>query len=55
MENDDIRPLVIGQPSFVGIVGLTNTSFTIRVTFTTPAVKTVDGALRARQHGEETF
>ena len=39
MENDDIRPLVIGQPSFVGIVGLTNTSFTIRVTFTTQPLK----------------
>ncbi len=39
MANEDIRPLVIGQPSFVGIVGLTNTAFTLRVTFTTQPLK----------------
>ncbi|MBL7634649.1 MULTISPECIES: mechanosensitive channel protein [Atlantibacter] len=39
LQNDDIRPLVIGQPSFAGIVGLTNTAFTIRVTFTTQPLK----------------
>ena len=31
--------LVIGAPSFAGIVGLTNTAFTIRVTFTTLPLK----------------
>lgn len=39
LENDDIRQLVIGQPSFAGIVGLTNTAFTIRVSFTTQPLK----------------
>ncbi len=35
MEMEDIRGLVIGEPSFAGIVGLTNTAFTLRVSFTT--------------------
>ncbi|MGP3591123.1 mechanosensitive channel protein [Vagococcus sp. WN89Y] len=39
MENEEIRGLVIGEPSFVGIVGLTNTAFTLRVTFTTLPLK----------------
>jgi len=39
MEMEDIRGLIIGEPTFVGIVGLTNTAFTIRVTFTTLPLK----------------
>ncbi len=39
MEMEDIRGLVIGEPTFAGIVGLTNTAFTIRVTFTTLPLK----------------
>ncbi|WP_105630228.1 mechanosensitive channel protein [Cronobacter dublinensis] len=39
MEQEDIRMLVIGEPNVVGIVGLTNTAFTIRVTFTTQPLK----------------
>ena len=39
MEQDDIRMLVIGEPNFAGIVGLTNTAFTIRVSFTTQPLK----------------
>nr|WP_318382260.1 mechanosensitive channel protein [uncultured Enterobacter sp.] len=39
MERGDIRGLIIGEPSFVGIVGLTNTAFTLRVTFTTQPLK----------------
>lgn len=39
MEMDDIRALVIGEPSFAGIVGLTNTAFTLRVSFTTQPLK----------------
>ena len=39
MEREDIRMLVIGEPNFAGIVGLTNTAFTIRVTFTTQPLK----------------
>ena len=39
MEMEDIRGLIIGEPSFVGIVGLTNTAFTLRVTFTTLPLK----------------
>lgn len=39
MARDDIRGLIIGEPSFVGIVGLTNTAFTLRVTFTTQPLK----------------
>ena len=36
---EDIRGLVIGEPSFAGIVGLTNTAFTLRVSFTTQPLK----------------
>jgi len=39
MEMEDIRGLVIGEPSFAGIVGLTNTAFTLRVSFTTQPLK----------------
>lgn len=39
MARDDIRGLIIGEPNFVGIVGLTNTAFTLRVTFTTQPLK----------------
>lgn len=39
MQMDDIRGLVIGEPSFAGIVGLTNTAFTLRVSFTTQPLK----------------
>ncbi|MDW2644128.1 mechanosensitive channel protein [Citrobacter sp. HN-141] len=39
MEKDDIRGLIIGEPSFAGIVGLTNTAFTLRVSFTTLPLK----------------
>jgi len=39
MTREDIRMLVIGEPNFAGIVGLTNTSFTLRVTFTTQPLK----------------
>ena len=39
MARDDIRGLIIGEPTFVGIVGLTNTAFTLRVTFTTQPLK----------------
>ena len=39
METEDIRGLIIGEPSFAGIVGLTNTAFTLRVSFTTLPLK----------------
>ncbi|WP_446029666.1 mechanosensitive channel protein [Lelliottia amnigena] len=39
MVMEDIRGLVIGEPSFAGIVGLTNTAFTLRVSFTTQPLK----------------
>ncbi|BDG85348.1 hypothetical protein TUM20903_28860 [Citrobacter koseri] len=39
METEDIRGLIIGEPSFSGIVGLTNTAFTLRVSFTTLPLK----------------
>jgi small-conductance mechanosensitive channel len=39
MQMEDIRGLVIGEPSFAGIVGLTNTAFTLRVSFTTQPLK----------------
>ncbi|KNC94774.1 mechanosensitive channel protein, partial [Trabulsiella odontotermitis] len=34
MEQEAIRGLIIGEPSFAGLVGLTNTAFTLRVSFT---------------------
>ncbi|MGY5957751.1 Moderate conductance mechanosensitive channel YbiO [Kosakonia sp. BK9b] len=39
LEKEDIRGLIIGEPSFTGLVGLTNTAFTLRVTFTTLPLK----------------
>ncbi|HFZ8993600.1 TPA: mechanosensitive channel protein [Citrobacter freundii] len=39
MEMEDIRGLIIGEPSFAGIVGLSNTAFTLRVSFTTLPLK----------------
>lgn len=39
MENPDIRSMVIGEPGFAGLVGLTNQSFTVRVSFTTQPLK----------------
>ncbi|SNY76836.1 mechanosensitive channel protein [Enterobacter sp. CC120223-11] len=39
MEQEEIRGLVIGEPSFAGLVGLTNTSFTLRASFTTLPLK----------------
>ncbi|MDY1036459.1 mechanosensitive channel protein [Lelliottia sp. CFBP8978] len=39
MEMEEIRGLVIGEPSYAGIVGLTNTAFTLRVSFTTQPLK----------------
>lgn len=54
METEDVRGLIIGEPSFAGIVGLTNTAFTLRVSFTTLPLKqwTVRFALDS---GEKTF
>lgn len=39
MAQENIRGLVIGEPSFSGLVGLTNTAFTLRVSFTTLPLK----------------
>ncbi|MFW0765336.1 mechanosensitive channel protein [Trabulsiella odontotermitis] len=39
MEQEEIRGLIIGEPSFAGLVGLTNTAFTLRVSFTTLPLK----------------
>ncbi len=39
MAQEEIRGLIIGEPSFAGLVGLSNTSFTLRVTFTTLPLK----------------
>ncbi|AGN87839.1 mechanosensitive channel protein [Enterobacter sp. R4-368] len=39
MEQEEIRGLIIGEPSFAGLVGLTNTAFTLRVTCTTLPLK----------------
>lgn len=54
MENEEIRGLIIGEPNFAGIVGLSNTAFTLRVSFTTLPLKqwTVRFALDS---GEKTF
>ncbi|WP_255557022.1 mechanosensitive channel protein [Sodalis sp. dw_96] len=52
MSKDDIRTMVIGEPNFGGVVGLTNQSFTVRVSFTTQALKqwtvrfTLDGLVK---------
>jgi small-conductance mechanosensitive channel len=34
-----MKGLIIGEPSYAGIVGLTNTAFTLRVSFTTQPLK----------------
>lgn len=39
MAQEEVRGLVIGEPSFAGLVGLSNTAFTLRVTFTTLPLK----------------
>ena len=39
MAQEEIRGLIIGEPSFTGVVGLSNTAFTLRVTFTTLPLK----------------
>ncbi len=39
LEREDISGLIIGEPSFAGIVGLTSTAFTLRVSFTTQPLK----------------
>jgi len=39
LEDESIRGMVIGEPSFAGLVGLTNQSFTVRVSFTTQPLK----------------
>ncbi|CAY74913.1 putative mscS family transporter [Erwinia pyrifoliae DSM 12163] len=38
-EDNNIRTMVIGEPAFSGLVGLTNQSFTVRVSFTTQSLK----------------
>ncbi|SQB20815.1 potassium efflux protein KefA [Citrobacter koseri] len=55
METEDIRGLIIGEPSFSGIVGLTNTAFTLRVSFTTLPLKQWTVRFALRQPGEKTF
>ncbi|WP_139157502.1 hypothetical protein, partial [Enterobacter hormaechei] len=35
LAQEEIRGLIIGEPSFAGLVGLSNTAFTLRVSFTT--------------------
>ncbi|WP_241898864.1 MULTISPECIES: mechanosensitive channel protein [unclassified Erwinia] len=39
MENQEIRAMVIGQPAFAGLVGLSDRAFTVRVSFTTQPLK----------------
>ncbi|CCO78124.1 Putative mscS family transporter [Erwinia amylovora Ea356] len=39
LEDNSIRAMVIGEPAFAGLVGLTNQSFTVRVSFTTQPLK----------------
>lgn len=39
LENPEIRGMVIGEPNFAGLVGLTNQAFTVRVSFTTQPLK----------------
>lgn len=39
LEDNAIRSLVIGEPSFAGLVGLSNQAFTVRVSFTTQPLK----------------
>ena len=57
LAQEDIRGLIIGEPSFSGLVGLTSTGFTLRVSFTTLPLKqwTVRYALDAqvKKHFDE--
>ncbi|RPE03844.1 mechanosensitive channel protein [Candidatus Pantoea deserta] len=39
LQNAEIRGMVIGEPNFAGLVGLTNQAFTVRVSFTTQPLK----------------
>nr|WP_154325158.1 mechanosensitive channel protein [Pantoea sp. 201603H] len=39
MEDEEIRAMVIGEPAFAGLVGLTDYAFTVRVSFTTQPLK----------------
>lgn len=39
MQDETIRGMVIGEPNFAGLVGLTNQGFTVRVSFTTQPLK----------------
>lgn len=39
LAQEEIRGLIIGEPSFAGLVGLSNTAFTLRVSFTTLPLK----------------
>ncbi len=50
LAQEEIRGLIIGEPSFAGLVGLSNTAFTLRVSFTTLPLKqwTVRFALDTR-------
>lgn len=50
LAREEIRGLIIGEPSFAGLVGLSNTAFTLRVSFTTLPLKqwTVRFALDTR-------
>ncbi|WP_380181730.1 mechanosensitive channel protein [Kalamiella sp. sgz302252] len=54
MQDETIRGMVIGEPNFAGLVGLTNQAFTVRVSFTTQPLKqwTVRFALdnRVKKH-----
>nr|VXZ86831.1 putative mechanosensitive channel protein [Klebsiella pneumoniae] len=51
LAQEEIRGLIIGEPSFAGLVGLSNTAFTLRVSFTTLPLKqwTVRFALDTRE------
>lgn len=50
LAREEIRGSIIGEPSFAGLVGLSNTAFTLRVSFTTLPLKqwTVRFALDTR-------
>lgn len=39
MQDETLRGMVIGEPNFAGLVGLTNQAFTVRVSFTTQPLK----------------
>jgi small-conductance mechanosensitive channel len=39
LTREDIRPLIIGEPNFAGLVGLTERAFTVRVSITTQPLK----------------